>query len=220
MLRDDPSGAGAPGNGPDNGGGAPAGGQPPAAPPAQPATFDPSSMTPEARAYMDARIRAEQEKARTTTRDNAAAEARRKLLEELSGGDANLTPEQLRQKLTEGDQHAQKLAAENRRLAAQLQIGSAARSAGADEQLVTAVLAHGGKLDALDPAAADFATKVATLVAEAITANPRLKIDSGPAVPPAAGQNPVGVHGAPNGGEGRKRPGSTAEALAAIYAKK
>jgi hypothetical protein len=216
MLRDDPAGPGAPGNGPDSGGGAPVA---PPTPPALPAAFDPNSLSPEAKAYIAERERLADTKARTTTRDNAAADARKKLLAELTGGDATLTPEQLAQKLAQSDTTTAQLQAENRQLLSRIEVGSAARTAGADEALVTAVLSHGGKLKDLDPAAADFAVKVKTLVDEAIAANPRLKLEATPAVPAAGGRGAVASHGTPNGGEGRTRPSSTAEALAAHYTK-
>lgn len=217
MLRDDPAGSGAPGNGPDSGGGAPT--VTPPTPPAPPAAFDPNSLSPEAKAYIAERERLADTKARTTTRDNAAADARKKLLVELTGGDATLTPEQLAQKLAQSDTTTAALQAENRQLLSQIEVGNAARAAGADEALVTAVLSHGGKLKDLDPAAADFAAKVKALVDAEVSANPRLKLDTVPAVPVAGGRAPVATHGAPNGGEGRTRPASTADALAAYYKK-
>lgn len=54
-------------------------------------------------------------------------------------------------------------------------LGKAARAHKADEDLLTAVLAHEGKLAGLDPAAADFATTLDALVKQTVEGNPKLK---------------------------------------------
>jgi hypothetical protein len=92
----------------------------------------------------------------------------------------------------------------------------AARKAGADEDLVVAMLARNGKLKGLNPEAADFTDTVKTLVEQAIADNPRLKLDTTTPPPPAA-QGAVGSHQQPAGGEGgTARPKSLSEALSKI----
>jgi hypothetical protein len=54
-------------------------------------------------------------------------------------------------------------------------LGRAARTHKADEDLLTAVLAHEGKLTGLDPAAADVATTLDALVKQTVEGNPKLK---------------------------------------------
>ncbi|HWB35808.1 MAG TPA: hypothetical protein VHA75_07275 [Rugosimonospora sp.] len=57
----------------------------PATPPAPaPAPFDPASLTPEAKRYLDEQIAAADKKARTTSKENAANEARTALLAEIA----------------------------------------------------------------------------------------------------------------------------------------
>lgn len=200
-----------PGTGSTENGGAPA--APPAAPAAPPApapvAFDPNTLSPEAKAYIEAEKRKADERARTGTRDNAAKQARDELAKTLAEA-LGLTPK-------EADPAAlakeiETLKARNVELAQDKAISDAARAASADADLVGALLARQGKLKGLDPDAADFAAKVKTLVDETVVANPRLKLDTPPLTPPPGGSAPVAPVGG-NGGAGRQRPGSIAEAL-------
>lgn len=206
------------GTAPSGTGSAPTPPAPPApapAPPAAPAAFDPASLPPEARAYLDAQIRAADTRARTGTRDNAAKEARAALLKELTGGDANKTPEQIAEELRLAQTTAAEKDARINALLTERAIAQACRAPDVlgDGDLVAALLAHQGKLNGLDPSAADFDTKVQALVKATVAANPRLKIDPGPAVPAPGGSNPVAPIGPP--ARERKVYGSIAEARAA-----
>lgn len=60
-------------------------------------------------------------------------------------------------------------------------LGGICDTAKADVALTTAVLGHEGKLDNLDPTAADFATQLKALVDEAVSKNPKLKAGQAPA---------------------------------------
>jgi hypothetical protein len=181
---------------------------PPAADP-----FDPEKLSPEAKAYIAKQVKAADEKARTTTRDNAAAEATKTFkakLAELLGE----KPEQVDPARVGAELAAAREA--NKLLRVEGSVERVARKAGADEDLVVAKLARDGKLRDLDPEAADFTDKVKALVDKAIADNPRLKLDT-TAAPPAAAQGAVGQHSAPAGGEGGKaRPKSLAEALSNV----
>lgn len=182
---------------------------PPVTPPAAD-PFDPEKLSPEAKAYIAKREKAADEKARTTTRDNAAAEAtktfRTKLAELLGEKPETIDP------ATVGAELAAAREA-NLILRVEGSVERAARKAGADEDLLVAKLARDGKLKGLDPEASDFTDKVNKLVTDAITANPRLKLDVTTATPPGA-NGAVGTHTAPGGGEGGKaRPKSLSEAL-------
>lgn len=217
MLRTAPV---EPGTGSPDGGGAPA--PTPAAPPVAPtapAPFDPKSLTPEAQAYLAEQVRRADERARTGTRDNAAktatAELTAKLAEALGLTPKTATPEALQAELST-------IKARNAELLQDKAIGDAckAREINGDADLVGALLARQGKLKGLDPEAADFADKIKTLVAEAVTANPRLRLDPVPAAPAPGGSGPVAPMAGGNGREGRARPGSVVEALTAARAKK
>jgi hypothetical protein len=203
----------------DNGDPNPSGGAPsstpPATPPANPPadSFDPAKLSPEAKAYIAQQVKAADEKARTTTRDNASKAATDAVLQTIATA--------LGQKPAEVDPAA--VAAElkaaresNATMRTEVAVERAARKAGADEDLVTAKLLRDGKLRGLDPEASDFADKVKALVDEAIAANPRLKLDTTTPPPPAA-QGAGGTHSAPAGGEGgNARPKSLADALGKI----
>lgn len=65
--------------------------------------------------------------------------------------------------------------AEARVLKVERAVEKAARTAGADEDLLTAVLAHQGHLAKLDPTAADFTAALDALVKAAVDSNPKLK---------------------------------------------
>lgn len=206
ILRDAPTDTGDPN--PSGGGtGTPPAADPPATPPA---TFDPAALSPEVQAYIAKQVKAADEKARTTTRDNASKAATDAVLKTIA--------EALGQKPSEVDPAT--VAAElkaareaNATLRTEQAVERAARKAGADEDLVTAKLMRDGKLKGLDPESAEFAEQVGKLVTEAVAANPRLKLEATPATPPGAA-GAVGSHTAPAGGEGgRTRPKSLSEAL-------
>jgi len=74
---------------------------------------------------------------------------------------------------------AAKSAAQLREVRLENALGRSARSANADEDLLTAVLLRDGSLNQLDPNAADFKTSLDALVKQAIEANPKLKATSG-----------------------------------------
>lgn len=200
---------------PQGGGDAPAADPPtppvPPVPPTPPA-FDPNTLTPEARAYMDAQVKTERDKTRNFEKANAAKAEREKLLDEF------------RQKLGLGDQpidparvagELEQVRESNRVLRVDRAISDAARKAGGDDELIAAKLMRDGKLTGLDPAADGFADKIKKLVDDALTANPRLKIDAtAPTLP--GGVGPV----APVNGGGERRAGSLGDALTAHYAKK
>lgn len=165
-------------------------GQPaPVVPPAPttPPAFDPSALSPEVKAYLaseTARIRAEEAgRERTTSKANAAAEARAELLKQL-GAPADAKPEDV----------AAQLAAERAERRAERVANSverAANKAGADDELVAAYLAGKGRLKDLDPAAADFGDKVKALIDQALTEKPSLKTaGSAPVVTPPGGSGP------------------------------
>lgn len=190
-------------------------GTPPAAtPPAdKPAEFDPSTLSPEAQAYIARREKAADEKARTTTRDNAAAQAEAKVRKEMADK-LGLTPAQLDPATVAAELATERAA--NKVLRVETAVERVARKVGADEDLVVAKLARDGKLKGLDPESDKFADEVKALVDKAIADNPRLKLETTTATPPGAA-GAVGSHSAPAGGEGgRTRPKSLSEALSNV----
>lgn len=192
-----------PGTGPDNGGGGGAPNQP--ADPATPSAFDPSTLSPEAKAYVEAQLKAERDKARGFERAAGAKEERSKVTTELAKA-LGLAP-------AEAD--PQKIAAElaaaqeaNKLLKVEGAAERAARKLGADDDLVVAKLHRDGVLKGLDPDAPDFADKVKAAVEKVVADNPRLKLDGAPTVTPPAGKAPVAQAAGGNGaGEGSRRPG-------------
>lgn len=188
----------------------------PVAPPAVAAAFDPES--PAVKAYLDkvlakerARIAAEEGgRARDTARAGARNDALSEIATALGLKPAEVDPAKVAADLTQAQ-------AEARSLKIDRAIDRAARAAGADEDLVGAVLMRAGKLAGLDPSADDFATKTKALVDEAVAANPRLKLETTPApaaqgavnngfnAPPAAGQR-LGLIGAVAKQLGAQRP--------------
>jgi hypothetical protein len=175
MLRTAPV-EGSPGGADPTAGG---GGSPtPAAPPAPGADplKDPAVVAAIAKATADAEA-----KARLGTKENGKKEA----LEELKNAlgpilgikPAEVDPAKLGSELAESK-------AMIARLTTQIAVSDAARTAGGDAEMVTAWLSHKGLLKDLDPAGADFATKVGDLVKAQIEANPKLKAgDAPPAAP-------------------------------------
>jgi hypothetical protein len=205
-----------PGTGTPDNGGAPT--APPAAP-AAPAPFDPNTLAPEVKAYIEQEKRKADERARTGTRDNAAKQATdeltKKLAEALGIAPKEADPAKLTAELSA-------LKARNAELLQDAAIAAACSKSDvkADADLVGALLARQGKLKDLDPDAADFTTRMQALVAETVAANPRLKLETAPAAPAAGGSAPVAPMSGGNGGEGRVRPNSISEALVASRAAK
>jgi hypothetical protein len=185
-----------------------------------PPAFDPSTLSPEAKAYLDAqqkewekKVKAADEKARTGTRDNAKAEARAEVLAEIAKATgqkpAEVDPQEVAKQLAE-------TRAANAKLVRERAIDRAARAAGGDADLVTALIEHKGLLSKLDQSAADYDEQVAKIVKEAVDANPRLKLDVQPARPPAAG-GPVGAFSGGTG-EGQRWP-SLGDAVTQHYSR-
>jgi hypothetical protein len=206
-----------PGTGSADNGGAPA--TPPVAPaPAAPAVFDPNTLSPEARAWHDEQVRKVDEKARTGTRDNAAKAATDELTKRLAEA-LGLTPKQADPQALTAEIGT--LKARNAELLTDKAVSDACKAddVKGDADLVSALLTKQGKLKGLDPEAADFGTRVQTLVKELVNANPRLKLEQAPAAPAPGGSAPV-AQMTGGQGEGRKRPGSLAEAFSARNAAK
>jgi len=104
-------------------------------------------------------------------------------------------------KLTEQVTAAQ---AEARTLKVERAIDKAARAHSADEDLLTAVLAHRGDLAKLDPIADDFAAQVDALVKATVDSNPKLKAGR---VPGASGADHAGGSGEQHDPAASARPG-------------
>lgn len=215
ILRDAPLDTGTPSPG---GGGAPTPAPTPAPAPPAPTEFDPATLSPEAKKWHEAQVKAADEKARTGTRDNAANAARAAVLDEfaqkLGLKPADVDPKALASELAESR-------ATTAALRGEIAIGRACRKAeiGADEDLVTAYLARQGKLAELDPASKTYAADVEKLVAEAVAAKPALKLATTPSTPPPGGRQPAAgaSFNRPGGGE-QGAPPTFGEAVGAFYA--
>lgn len=147
--------------------------------------------------------RADAGKARTTAKETAAQEARDELLRKLGltkDGEPAETPEQLAEKLASRETQLYNLRVETA-------LAKSAKAHGGDEDLVTAVLAHSGQLDDLDPDADDFTSKLDALVKAAVEGNPKLKAAQAAGV--SGGQFAGGT------GEGKGRPSSLGAAIKA-----
>lgn len=204
MRREDPATGGAGGADPaaGGGGGAPAATPPAAgtaAPPAPAGTPAPADVTqtPEFKAAV-AQAKADADaKARTGSKDAARNEVLDQIATALGIKPKEVDPAAIGAELAKARE-------ENASLKIQIAVGAAARSNGGDEDMVHAWLAHKGKLKGLDPAAADYSTKVEELVKAEIEANPKLKA-AGPAVavtPGASGASSTSMGGGA-GGSGR-----------------
>lgn len=158
----------------------------PPAPPAPPTPFDPNTLTPEARAWLESerkRVAAEEgAKARTQSKENAAAEARKELLAKL-GLEPDVKPEDAAAQLATER-------AERKAIQVNYSVRDAARDAGGDHELVSAYLQAKGRLKDLDPSASDFDEKIKALVDQAVAEKPSLKLASAPAVVPPGGSGP------------------------------
>jgi hypothetical protein len=118
----------------------------------------------------DTRKEAGDNRTKATAAESAAEERVNKILEAAGikpAGEA-LDPAKLTEQLSAKDQAI-------RRLTVERALDKAARKNGADEDLLTAVLAHQGALGELDPTASDFTEKLDALVKSAVGANPKLK---------------------------------------------
>ncbi|WP_293787769.1 hypothetical protein, partial [uncultured Aeromicrobium sp.] len=100
----------------------------------------------------------------------------------------------LTQQLTEQTTQSEKNAADAKNARVELALYKASAKHDADPDLLTAVLAHKGKLSDLDPTADDFDTTLDALVKQAVADNPRLK------AAPAAGKSGAELNG--GSGEG------------------
>ncbi|MDP9185619.1 MAG: hypothetical protein M3O29_08135 [Actinomycetota bacterium] len=118
----------------------------------------------------DTRKEAGDNRAKATTAETNA-EARVNAMLEAAGiktKDEPLDAAKLTEQLSAKDQAIRNLTVERA-------LDKAARRAGADEDLLTAVLAHKGSLGKLDPTADDFATQLDALVKAEVAGNPKLK---------------------------------------------
>lgn len=165
--------------------------------PDAPKPFDPNSLPAEAKAYLLAETKriatAEGGKARETARQTEREATLAKIAEALGIKPAEVDPAQVAQQLTEAR-------AEARALKVDRAVDIAARSAGADAEIVGALLEKAGKLKGLDPGADDFAATIGTLVADLVKSNPRVLLET---IPAPGGQAPVndGFNGQPTAGQ-------------------
>ncbi len=184
--------------------------------PAVPAPFDPSSLSPEVKAYLaseTARIKAEEAgRERTTSKANAAAEARAELLKQL-GMKEDVKPEDAAATIAAKD-------AALRDLQVGYSVERAASKAGADDELMASYLAGKGRLKDLDPTASDFADKIKSLIDAALVEKPSLKLAGATPPPtPPGGQGP-GSGVVPGQQPPPKRRPDMISAYAAHYAPK
>lgn len=142
---------------------------PPATPPA-PVAENVSDLPQWAQDKLAA-LNRENASTRVNAKQQAADEARAELLRKLGltkDGEETPDPAKLAADLTAKD-------AALRTLTVERALDKAARKAGADEDLLAAVLAHKGALGKLDPTAADFTTQLEALVKTEVDGNPKLK---------------------------------------------
>jgi hypothetical protein len=153
--------------------------------PAPAATFDPEA--PEVKAYLAEQRKAiaaqEGGKARDAARATARNDALAEIAKTLGIAPKDVDPAAVAAQLASAQTEA-RMAKVDRA------IDRAARKAGADEDLVGAVLARSkaAALAKLDPAADTFEADVSALVEAEVAANPRLKLET---TTPAGGQAPV-----------------------------
>lgn len=175
--------------------GAPAPGAPPAPTATPPPAFDPSTLSPEAKAYLDGQVAAAQAaadlKARTQSKANAAAEEQARIMKVMQ--DAGLLPGGVPSDPAAVAAQLATIAQANADLMRTQAIERAAWQAKADPERVAAMLNHQGRLKDLDPAAPDFGAVVKALVEESIAANPWMKLEVAPATPPPAANGTAGV---------------------------
>lgn len=189
--------------------GAPADTAPPAQPP--PTPFDPASLTPEAQAYLKAQIDAADLKARTGSKANAAAEARREMAAQVAkalglAGDEPPSPDELADQLAQARdaQWATGLELQMYRVAPEL----------AERLLDSRSFVDSlDDLVDLDPRSAEFRTALAAKVQEAAAKHTTAPAPGAPGPRPDPSQGARGA--APTG-----RPTSLTSALTAHYAAK
>jgi hypothetical protein len=156
-------------------------------------------------------LRRENASTRTTAKTKAAEDAVNDLTQKLGRAlglvkdDEKQTPEQLTKALTETQTTA-------RQAQIELAVFKAAGKHGGDPSALTDSSSFLAKLAGLDPAAADFQSKVDEAIKKAVAENPRLKAVL------ATGASAVDHAGGP--GEKLKQPSSLQAAAAAAYAPK
>lgn len=155
------------------------------------------------------RLRRENASSRVNAKTQAADEARQQLVNELGKAlglvkDDGATPtaEQLTAQVTQAQQAA-------RQSAVELAVYKAAGTHQGDPNALLDSRAFLAKVADLDPAAADFQTKVSDAIKAAVTENPKLK------AAPVAGASSVDHAG--GSGERRTQPSSLEAATAAAY---
>ncbi|MGW4769870.1 hypothetical protein ACWEO2_17720 [Nocardia sp. NPDC004278] len=175
---------------------------PPEPDPAQPAPGETEGQDPVQLSAVIAELRRDLDSARTGTSaavEEAAQQARDAMVQEIGRAlglvaDENTDPEQVIAELTD------RASASDRRLRdyrIKDAIAAAADTHHGDHKLLVPYLRGTGSLDELDPDATDFTTRVDALVADAITANPKLantpavarsggEFSAGNSTPPAA----------------------------------
>lgn len=190
MRRDDPATGGAGGADPTAGGG---GAAPAATPPVVPAATGSTppvavdvTTTPEFKAALAKAAADADAKARLGTAEKARTSVLDEIATALGLKPKDVDPAAVGRELADAR-------VENARLTQLITVGAAARKAGGDEDMVTAWLAHKGLLKTLDPAAADYASKVETIVTEQIKANPKLA--GGTTAPPPLAPGAQGAAG-------------------------
>lgn len=160
-----------------------------------------------------ARLRRENGTARTAARDKAATDARNAVVQDIGkalglikDGDKAPSAEVLAEQVRTSTAAA-------RTASVELAVFRAAGSAGADADALLDSRAFLAKVADLDPAAADFQTKVTAAINDAVKANPKLKTVR------VAGSSSVD-HSAGGTGEGRapRKPRGLANAVADHYA--
>ena len=166
---------------------------PPAAPPAPPAPpaqppapqFDPSSLSPEAKAYLDAQVKAADEKARIGSKENAAKAERERLLAEVRktlGLDPNEPPDAAKLQA-----ELESMAAGNRAKDVELAILRSAATAGADPAKLTDSVSFMRAAAKLNPTDADFSAQLTKAITDAVASNPALKAGAGAPAAPGVG---------------------------------
>lgn len=188
MRRDDPATGGAGGADASAGGG---GAAPAATPPVATAGATPPvavdvTTTPEFKAALAKAAADADAKARLGTAEKARTSVLDEIATALGLKPKDVDPAAVGKELADAR-------VENARLTQLITVGAAARKAGGDEDMVTAWLAHKGLLKALDPAAADYASKVEAIVVEQIKANPKLA--GGTTAPPPLAPGAQGAAG-------------------------
>ena len=143
---------------------------PPAAPPTGPAENVDQLPDWAQKIIRDTRKEAGDNRTKALTAETAAQERVNKILEAagIKTAEEPLDAAKLTEQLSAKDQSIRNLTVERA-------LDKAARKAGADEDLLDAVLTRKGALAGLDPSATDFAQQLDALVKAEVDANPKLK---------------------------------------------